>query len=83
MAKALIFREPVKHGRVLLPVNTPVAFEDPDANPYFINAGWASETDEEPQLTYSAEEIEVDPETVHAGTLRRVLDGPLDQPAKE
>ncbi|MBA2720089.1 MAG: hypothetical protein H0U52_12765 [Chloroflexi bacterium] len=79
--KAISFREPVKHGRVLLPMNTPVAFEDPDAAPYFLNAGWASETAEEPVLTYSAEEIEVDPETVHANTTRKVMDGPLDQPA--
>ena len=40
-----------------------LAFEGERVEEYFINAGWAEETDDEPARTYSEDECSVDPET--------------------
>ena len=76
--QAVKFSQTVKHGLVKLLPGVPVAFEDKDAAPYFIAAGWAEATDEAPVHVYPIGEIDIDPMTTHAdGPLkgRRVLEG--------
>lgn len=58
---AVKFNQPVKHGSVQLVPGVAVAFEDPDADPYFIAAGWAEATTDDPVFTYTEEQINVDP----------------------
>ena len=57
---AMKFSERVLHDRIELLPGLSLAFEDPDAEPYFIACGWGSPTDEEPVRTYSQEEVSVD-----------------------
>lgn len=61
---SIIFNQAVKHGKSQFFPGVPVAFEDEDAAPYFLAAGWADETDQSPLHTYSKGEIDIDPETV-------------------
>lgn len=62
-AMAVIFNQSVKHGRVQFLPGVAVAFEDADAEPYFIAAGWADETKDEPVHTYGLGEVDADPLT--------------------
>ena len=66
MAKAqtITFRAPVKHGTLQFFPGVPVAFEDADAAPYFIAAGFADPSKGEPVHTYPKSSIDIDPETV-------------------
>lgn len=57
----------VKHGRLAFVPGTAYAFEDPDAASYFKGCGWAEDTTDEPQVTFSLGEIDIDPETVFGG----------------
>ena len=41
-------------------------FEDPDAADFFIALGWADTVDAEPDVTITADELDIDPETVWA-----------------
>lgn len=70
---AVIFNQPVKHDRLQFFPDVPIAFEDPNADTYFVNAGWAALTDDEPVHTYSADEVVIDVETVHAAGPNRGL----------
>lgn len=70
---ALLFNQFVRHGRVEIPADVPVAFADPDAEPFFIALGWAETTTKKPRRTYSQEEVSIDPETTNADTGLRVL----------
>lgn len=63
---AIIFGSSVKHQRCHFPPNVPIAFEDPDARPYFLAAGWATPTDRAPELYYPATMFDIDPDTRHA-----------------
>jgi hypothetical protein len=79
------FKDPVKHG---VPVHNeflpgiPLAFEDPDTEPYFIGAGWAETTNENPLKTYSQDEVSVEPDTTrHSESglmMREILDADGD-----
>ena len=75
---AIKFNQPVKHGRHLFTPGATVSFKDKDAEAYFKAAGWATASRAKVQHTYSAGEVEIDPETVFAtGNKRgqRVLGG--------
>lgn len=72
---ALIFNQFVRHDRVEIPADVPVAFEDKDAEPYFLKLGWAEATTKKPRRTYSQDEVAIDPETTDAATGARVLEG--------
>jgi hypothetical protein len=70
----------VKHGTIIMQPGSIVGFEDPDAAPYFIAAGWAEPSDEEPSIVYTQGEVDVDPTTVfgtneHPDKGKRVLGG--------
>lgn len=54
----------VKHGKLSFAPGVAYAFEDPDAEPYFIAAGWAAKTKEAPVHTFTLGEIDIDPATV-------------------
>lgn len=56
----------ILHGREVFIPGVSLAFEDPDAEPFFIKAGWAEATEEPPALTYSQERVSIDPEAVFA-----------------
>ncbi len=77
-ADTLKFNQEVKHAtgdkfhRFLK--GTVVKFEDPDAVNYFTNFGWADTSDDEPQLTLTKEELDIDPETVQNATGLKVQD---------
>ena len=65
MAKqAITFRALTKHGALQFLPGVPVAFDDPDAAPYFLSAGFADKTKDAPVHTYSKGEIDIDPETI-------------------
>lgn len=72
---SIVFKEPANGGRILhdrlefFP-GLSLAFDDPDAEPYFIAAGWAETTTKKPVRTYTQEEVSIDPATVHG-------DGPM------
>lgn len=51
--KAVVFNQTVKHGRHEFLPKVAVAFEDPDAAPYFVAAGWAAYTADDPVRVYS------------------------------
>lgn len=74
-AGAIKFRFPVKHGTLQFIPNVALAFEDKDAAPYFIAAGFADETDDDPVMTYPQDSVSIDPETVFAGTRQKVMEG--------
>ena len=63
---AIKFNQPVKHGAVQILPGVALAFADPDAEPYFLKAGWAEPTSESPVFTYDAESVAVDAEAVFA-----------------
>lgn len=58
------FTGAVKHQQFEFLPGSPLAFEGDRVEEYFLSAGWAEETDDEPVRTFSAEEVTVDPETV-------------------
>lgn len=70
---AVKFNQPVKHDRLQFFPDVAIAFEDANADAYFINAGWAESTDDAPVHTYSAEEVVIDVETVHGDGPNRGL----------
>ncbi len=72
-AGAIKFWFPVKHGRHLFVPNVPLAFEDEDAVPYFLAAGFADASDDEPVMTYPKSSIDIDPETISAATGKKVM----------
>ncbi|WP_293875551.1 hypothetical protein [Sphingomonas sp. UBA978] len=61
---AIKFTSPTKHGATTFVPSVALAFEDKDAEPYFIAAGFAEATDDEPVMTYPVGEVDIDPETV-------------------
>lgn len=70
---AIIFNQSVKHGRLQLIPTVPLAFQDERAEEFFVAAGWAEATDQEPIHTYPAGSVAIDPDTVFAGTNQKVL----------
>jgi hypothetical protein len=66
---------PVKHGTQTFPPDVALAFSDDRAEEYFLATGWAEKTKDEPIITYPEGTVEVDPETVHANTGVKVLEG--------
>ncbi len=60
----LVFNQPVKHGAQQFLPGVPVGFEDPDAEAYFVNAGWASVSADEPVFIYDAEAVAIDTQAV-------------------
>jgi len=63
---AVKFSSVTLHGKERFLPDIPLAFEDPDAEPYFIACGWAEKTTEEPKYTYSQDEVSVDLDTIHS-----------------
>ena len=63
----------VKHGRLAFSPGPVYAFEDPDAVPYFVAMGWATETADPADFTIPATDIDIDPETVFADGPRKGL----------
>ena len=61
---AVIFNQGVLHDKVFLLPGIALGFEDPDADAYFVNNGWASLTKDTPVFTYNAGAISVDADAV-------------------
>lgn len=61
----------VKHGKLSFAPGISYAFEDPDAEAYFIAAGWAARTKDAPVHTFTLGEIDIDPATVFGGGAKR------------
>lgn len=61
---AIKFTSPTKHGAITFVPGVSLAFEDKDAEPYFIAAGFAEVTKDKPVMTYAQGEVDIDPETV-------------------
>lgn len=61
----------VKHGKQSFAPGVPYAFEDADAEPYFIAAGWAKKTKDAPVHTFTLGEVDIDPATVFGGGDKR------------
>lgn len=63
---AIKFKEPVRQsGQQLIP-GVSLAFEDANAEAFFVAAGWAEETTEDPVHTYPEGSFEIDPDTRHS-----------------
>lgn len=62
---AIKFNQNVKHGRFEFMADQVLAFDDKDAEPYFIAAGWAESSSKKPARTYAADEVDIDPATIH------------------
>lgn len=58
------FSSPTLHGTAKFAPGISTAFEDADAEPYFIAAFGAETTDEPPVMTYSLGEVDIDPQTI-------------------
>jgi len=70
------FKEAVKHGTNTFPPTVALAFEDDRAEEYFVAAGWAEQTDDDPIMApYPEGTVTIDPDTVFAGTANKVLEG--------
>lgn len=63
---AVIFKEKVRHGRETILPGVAVAFDDPNADAYFVALGAADETGDTPVHTYPIDAVSIDPETVFA-----------------
>lgn len=70
---AVKFSRRTLHGRFELLPGVPYAFEDEDAEPYFLTLGWAEATEEEPLRTYARGEIDIDPLTIRASNGKYVM----------
>lgn len=70
---AVKFSGPTKQGVNTFVPGVALAFDDTDAEPYFIAAGWASDTDDAPVMTYPVGTVHIDPGTVFAGTGELVM----------
>lgn len=72
------FTEEVKHGTGdkfhRFSRSQVVAFEDPDAADYFVKLGWAKPSTDEPMLTLTQEELDIDPETIQNESGLKVAD---------
>lgn len=58
------FNHVTKHGKLQIAPSISIAFEDEGAEAYFVAAGFAEETDEEPVMTFPEGSVTVDPETI-------------------
>jgi len=63
---AIKFTSPTRHGTITFVPGVALAFEDKDAEPYFIAAGFAEATKDEPMMTYALGDVDIDPETIFA-----------------
>jgi hypothetical protein len=54
----------IKQDRLLLAPSVSTAFNDEHAEDYFIAMGWATETNDEPTVTYPEGSVTVDPKVV-------------------
>lgn len=61
---AIKFSGPTRHGHHTFAPTIALAFDDEDAETYFVKAGFAEATNDEPVMTYPAGSVEIDPETV-------------------
>lgn len=67
------FNQRVKHGRLDFHPGVAYDFEDADAAPYFIAAGWAATTSAPAAVTIGIDELDIDPLTRSAETGAYVL----------
>ncbi len=74
---AIIFKEPVLHGRIQFLPGVPVAV--PGAEHYFVAAGWASTTTETPVFSYN--DVEYDSNATQDGKL--LLPEEASQPSED
>lgn len=68
---AVQFQAPFRHGKLMLPPSLSLAFEDENAEGYFIAVGAAEATEDAPVMTYPAGSVEIDPETTFGTGDRR------------
>lgn len=62
---AVKFKEVALHGKNRFLPNHAYGFEDKDAEPFFIAAGWAEPTKDEPEYVFPLGEVDIDPATIH------------------
>lgn len=74
---AVKFTGEVKHdgtgGLIRFPAAV-VGFEDPAHADYFVKAGWAEPSKDDPIITYAADELSIDPDTRSNETGLKVMD---------
>lgn len=63
---AIKFNQRVKHGGHDFHPGVAYSFDDADAEPYFKICGWAEDTDDDPAVTFTAGEVDIDPCTIWA-----------------
>lgn len=63
---SFVFNQRIKHGRLDFHPGVKYGFEDPDAVPYFIACGWGEPSADDPAVTITIGEIDIDPCTIWA-----------------
>lgn len=63
MATAIKFKSKWKQGKILFVPGAVYGFEDEDAPAFFIATGFAEATGDAPDVVFSKEEIDIDPNT--------------------
>ena len=72
---AVKFKGPTRHGVNTFVPDVSLAFDDTNAEAYFVAAGFADQTSDAPVMTYPEGTVEIDPDTVQAGTGKLVMEG--------
>lgn len=65
--KSVILRGVWEQGHMVLLPGVPVAFDDPDAVPFFKALGFAEDSDLPPVYVYSQAQVDIDPRTTIGG----------------
>lgn len=63
---AIKFNTLTKHGKLQFVPHVAVAFADDQAEEYFVAAGWADKSSEEPHHTFPIGTCKIDPDAVFA-----------------
>lgn len=71
MAVKFITKGVVKHGKHSFAPGVVYGFEDADAEPYFIAAGWAEASNEKPVHVFTVGEVDIDPATAFGSGPRK------------
>ena len=77
----VIFGDECRHDRHRFAPGIPIRFEGAGVAGYFEKAGWAEFSSEEPKMTFTAEEVTIDPETINHATGLKVMDASSNQEA--
>ena len=68
------FTDDVRHDRLRFLPGSVIGFKSKPHADYFVRCGWATPSKEKPQAVFEADELTIDPETIHHETGLKVKD---------